>query len=129
MSWPLLLTRSLPGRACSMPLHREFSAIQLKTCKMIKRLRRPNDFVLATGILHSVREFVDIAYSAVGLNWREHVVGRNGILDARHPARPLCGRAARLQAATGWRPRVSFEEMVRIVVAAEERQSWTAFDV
>ncbi len=89
----------------------------------------PDDFVLATGVLHSVREFVEIAFSAVGLNWREHVVERSGVLEGRRAVKPLCGSAARLQAATGWRPRVSFEEMVRIMVAAEEGQSWTAFGV
>jgi len=95
----------------------------------ILQLGRPDDFVLATGVLHSVREFVEIAFSAVGLNWREHVVERNEVLEGRRAAKPMCGSAARLQAATGWRPRVSFEEMVRIMVAAEEGQSWTAFGV
>ncbi len=95
----------------------------------ILQLGCPDDFVLATGVLHSVREFVEIAFSAVGLNWREHVVERGGVLEGRRAVKPLCGSAARLQAATGWRPRVSFEEMVRIMVAAEEGQSWTAFGV
>ena len=95
----------------------------------ILQLGCPDDFVLATGVLHSVREFVEIAFSAVGLNWREHVVERGGVLEGRRAVKPLCGSAARLQAATGWRPRVSFEEMVRIMVVAEEGQSWTAFGV
>jgi GDPmannose 4,6-dehydratase len=95
----------------------------------ILRLGCPDDFVLATGVLHSVREFVEIAFSAVGLNWREHVVERSGVLEEWRAVKPLCGSAARLQAATSWRPRVSFEEMVRIMVAAEEGQSWTTFGV
>jgi len=95
----------------------------------ILRLDCPDDFVLATGVLHSVREFVEIAFSAVGLNWREHVVERSGVLEESRAVRPLRGSAAKLQAATGWRPRVSFEEMVRIMLAAEEGQSWTAFGV
>lgn len=93
----------------------------------ILQLGCPDDFVLATGVLHSVREFVEIAFSAVGLNWREHAVERSGVLEGWRAVKPLCGNAAKLQAATGWRPRVSFEEMVRIMVAAEEGQSWTAF--
>lgn len=88
---------------------------------------RPDDFVLATGVLHSVREFLELAFSAVGVDWREHVVVRKDVLEGWSAAKPLCGRAEKLQAATGWRPRVSFEEMVRIMVAAEEGQTWTAF--
>jgi GDPmannose 4,6-dehydratase len=95
----------------------------------ILQLGCPDDFVLATGVLHSVREFVEIAFSAVGLNWREHVVERSGVLEGWRAVKPLCGNAAKLHAATDWRPRVSFEEMVRIMVAAEEGQSWTAFGV
>ena len=95
----------------------------------ILRLGCPNDFVLATGVLHSVREFVEIAFSAVGLNWREHVVERSGVVEARGAVKPLCGNASKLQAATGWRPRMSFEEMVRTMVASEEGQAWTAFGV
>jgi GDPmannose 4,6-dehydratase len=89
----------------------------------------PDDFVIATGVLHSVREFVEIAFLAVGLDWREHVAERSGVLKGRRAAKALCGSAAKLRAATGWRPRVSFEEMVRIMVAAEEGQSWAAFAV
>jgi len=93
----------------------------------ILRLGCPDDFVLATGILHSVQEFVEIAFSAVGLNWREHVVERHGVLEGRLAARPLCGNSEKLRRATGWRPRVSFEEMVRTMIAVEGGKSWSAF--
>ena len=93
----------------------------------ILRLAFPDDFVLATGILHSVREFVEIAFSAVGLDWREHVVERRDVLDGRRSVKPLCGNSEKLQTATGWRPRVSFEQMVRSMIAAEEGESWLAF--
>lgn len=92
----------------------------------ILRLDCPDDFVIATGILHSVREFVEIAFSAVGLNWREHVV-EWGVLQGRRAAKPLCGNSAKLGTATGWRPRVSFEDMVRTMIAVEEGKSWSAF--
>ena len=95
----------------------------------ILQLGWPDDFVLASGILHSVQEFVEIAFSAVGLNWREHVVERASILKGHSAEKPLRGSSAKLTAATGWRSRVSFEEMVRIMVAAEEGQSWAAFGV
>lgn len=87
----------------------------------------PDDFVLATGILHSVRELVEIAFSAVGLDWREHVVERHDVLDGRRAVKHLCGNSEKLHMATGWRPRVSFEEMVRTMIAVEEGKSWSAF--
>jgi GDPmannose 4,6-dehydratase len=90
-------------------------------------LECPDDFVLATGILHSVREFVEIAFSAVGLDWREHVVERRDVLQGRCAQKPLCGNSKKLQTATGWRPRMSFEDMVRKMIAVEEGQSWLAF--
>jgi len=93
----------------------------------VLQLDCPSDFVLATGILHSVREFVEIAFSIVGLNWQHHVVERRDLLEGRRAGKTLCGNAARLRAATGWCPRVTFEEMVRIMVAAEEGKAWSAF--
>jgi len=93
----------------------------------ILRLACPDDFVLATGVLHSVREFVEIAFSAVGLDWREHVVERRDVLYGRRVVKPLCGNSEKLQTATGWRSRVSFEDMVRTMIAAEKGESWLAF--
>lgn len=86
----------------------------------------PGDFVIATGVLHSVREFVEIAFSAVGLDWRQHVVERPDVLDRRRSVKPLRGNSEKLWTATGWRPRVSFEGMVRSMIAAERGESWLA---
>ena len=75
-----------------------------------------DDYVVATGEPHTVRDFVEIAFRAVGIDWREHVVEDGGIVRSQ-PGR-LVGDAAKLRARTGWRPSVTFEEMVRILVAA-----------
>lgn len=91
------------------------------------RLACPDDFVIATGVLHSVREFVEIAFSAVGLDWREHVVERLDVLDGRRAVNPLCGNPEKLQKATGWRSRLSFEAMVRTMIEVEKGKSWLAF--
>lgn len=93
----------------------------------ILRLACPDDFVLATGMLHSVREFVEIAFSAVGLDWREHVVERRDVLGGLRAAKPLCGNPEKLQKATGWRIRVSFEEMVRTMIEVEKGKPWLDF--
>jgi GDPmannose 4,6-dehydratase len=79
---------------------------------------RPDDFVVATGSMHSVREFVELAFGLAGLDWQEHVV-----IDPRY-FRPtevdeLCGDATKAREALGWTPRTTFPELVRIMLAAD----------
>ena len=75
----------------------------------------PDDFVIATGESHSVREFLDRAAECCGLDWNRHLV-----TDPRYlrPAEvdSLCGDASKARSVLGWAPRVSFEELVRIMV-------------
>ncbi len=76
------------------------------------------DYVLASGVSHSVRDFCKAAFSRAGLDWKEHV-----ILDPSF-VRPLDisetrGNASKARRELGWAPRTSFEELVRIMVDAE----------
>lgn len=79
----------------------------------------PDDFVIASGTLHSVRDFVGAAFEAVGLDWKEYVVQDAQVLSGVRPRSGLRGDYQKLHRATGWHPTVSFEEMVRAMVAAE----------
>jgi GDPmannose 4,6-dehydratase len=78
----------------------------------------PDDFVIATGAAHSVRELVRIAFEHVGLDPEEHVR-----LDPRflRPAEVehLVGDASKARDKLGWVPRTPFEEMVRLMVDAD----------
>jgi GDPmannose 4,6-dehydratase len=86
----------------------------------------PDDFVIATGTSHSVRDFLDVAFGHAGLDWHDHVV-----LDPRYlrpsEADHLEGDASKARELLGWKPTVSFEELVRTMVehdlelAARER--------
>ncbi len=76
----------------------------------------PGDFVVATGVARSVREFVEVAFGLAGLDWRKHVV-EDPSLVAR-PSPTLVGNARKLRTMTGWAPSVSFEEMVGILYRA-----------
>jgi GDPmannose 4,6-dehydratase len=75
----------------------------------------PDDYVIATGETHSVREFLDEAFRLVGLDWQEHVS-----LDERYlrPAEVdlLLGDASKARRQLGWQPQTSFNELVRIMV-------------
>lgn len=75
----------------------------------------PDDFVVATGESYSVREFLEEAFGAVDLDWREHVR-----FDERY-LRPtevdhLEGDASKAEAAFGWRPTTGFRELVKMMV-------------
>ena len=78
----------------------------------------PDDFVVATGETHTVREFCEIAFSAVGLNWEDHV-----ILDPRfmRPAEVdlLVGGPEKAEKILGWTPQVGFGELVAMMVEAD----------
>ncbi len=78
----------------------------------------PDDYVVATGVTHSVREFVELAFSHVGLDWRKFV-----IVDPEfyRPAEvhTLCGDASKIRQALNWTPEVSFAELVEMMVDAD----------
>ena len=80
----------------------------------------PDDYVIATGETHSVREFCQIAFAHVGLDWEGHVV-----LDDRfvRPAEVdlLIGDPSKAREKLGWSPTVSFPEMVRRMVDNDVR--------
>jgi len=79
---------------------------------------RPDDYILATNETHSVREFVEVAFERVGLDWKDFV--RH---DQRYerPAEVdlLIGDATKAKKILNWEPQVRFEELVRIMVDAD----------
>lgn len=78
----------------------------------------PDDYVIATGETHSVRELVDIAFSHAGLDWHDHVVIDSRYLRAAE-VDLLVGDYARAKRELGWAPEVNFEELVRMMVDAD----------
>ncbi|HEX7517165.1 MAG TPA: GDP-mannose 4,6-dehydratase [Chthoniobacterales bacterium] len=84
----------------------------------ILQLPEPSDFVVASGELHTVREFAQTAFDALGLDWRRHVETDARLL--RRTSAPMRGDSTKLRVATGWSPSVSFVELVaRLVHEAE----------
>jgi len=78
----------------------------------------PDDYVIATGVKHSVREFCEVAFGHVGLTWQDHVEVDQALL---RPAdvNTLCGDARKAKTQLGWEPDVSFKELVRMMVDAD----------
>jgi GDPmannose 4,6-dehydratase len=79
---------------------------------------KPDDFVVATGETHSVKEFLELTFKRLGLNWEDHVR-----YDARYerPAEVdlLLGDASHAQKTLGWKPRMSFQELVNQMVDSD----------
>jgi GDPmannose 4,6-dehydratase len=75
---------------------------------------RPDDYVIATGETHSVREFGEAVFSHVGLDWAQHVVS-DPILYRPADIENVCGDASKARRVLGWQPRVTFGELVRMM--------------
>jgi GDPmannose 4,6-dehydratase len=88
--------------------------------KMLQQAQA-DDFVIATGQSHSVRDLVEIAFSHVGLDWREHVVEDPALF---RPAEVdhLVGDASKARAALGWTPTVDFRGLVTMMVDEDMRR-------
>lgn len=78
----------------------------------------PGDYVIATGKSHSVREFCDIAFAYLGLDYADHVVSDAASGRPRDSAN-LVGNAAKATRLLGWRPQLDFEELVKMMVDAD----------
>ncbi len=78
----------------------------------------PGDYVIATGEVHSVREFADLAFRHAGLNWQDHVVEDEAL---RRPAEVdhLIGDPTKARTTLGWDPVIHFPELVRMMVDAD----------
>lgn len=82
---------------------------------MMLQADEPDDFVVATGVAHSVRDFLEIAFGYLELDYKEYVVVDP---DFMRPSEVdhLCGDATKIRNALGWEPEVGFEELVTMMV-------------
>ncbi len=85
---------------------------------LMMQAEEPDDYVIATGETHSVKEFLEEAFGLLDLDWREHVE-----IDPRYfrPAEVdlLLGDATKARTILGWEPKVSFKELVRIMMDSD----------
>jgi GDPmannose 4,6-dehydratase len=79
----------------------------------------PEDFVIASGESHSVRELVEVAFTRVGLDWQDHVRVDPMLQRGRAELHHLVGNPAKARARLGWEPRVGFTELVHLLVDAD----------
>jgi GDPmannose 4,6-dehydratase len=87
----------------------------------ILQLPKPDDFVVASGETHTVREFAQAAFAAASVDWSQHVETDTRLL--KRNSQPLRGDAGKLRKATGWAPTVTFIELVARLVREAEATS------
>jgi GDPmannose 4,6-dehydratase len=95
-----------------------FAGDYVEAMYLMMQQDQPDDFVIATGITHTVREFCEIAFSHLGLDYRDHVATDPRLM------RPVdvdtvAGDATKAQTALGWTPTVVFADLVRMMVEAD----------
>jgi len=95
-----------------------FAGDYVRAMWMMLQQPEPEDFVLATGKTHSIRELLEAAFGAVGLDWEEYVEIDPKLL---RPAEvdSLRGDASKAREKLGWEPQVGFEELIKMMVEAD----------
>ena len=90
----------------------------VKAMWLMLQQEEPDDYVIATGKSHSVKEIVELAFNEVGLDWQEYV--RIDERFMRHADVPeVRGDASKAKEKLGWVPETSFEELMRMMVRAD----------
>ena len=104
----------------NLDAHRDwgFAGDYVRAMWLMVQQDRADDYVIATGESHSVRELVEVAFSHAGLDWEKHVRVDKKLLrpaEVEH----LIGDASKARAELGWEPEVDFDRLVRMMVDAD----------
>lgn len=83
----------------------------------ILQIEKPGDFIIATGMKHSVKEFVEIVFDYLELNWRDYVKEDRNIVKKKGIS--LVGNPGELKSKTGWHPTVDFKQMIKLLLIEE----------
>jgi GDPmannose 4,6-dehydratase len=101
----------------NLDAHRDwgFAGDYVRAMWLMLQRDRPEDYVIATGVSHSVRDLIEIAFSRVGLDWQRHVRVDPELL---RPAEVdhLLGDASKARTELGWTPVVNFKQLVEMMV-------------
>jgi len=104
----------------NLDAHRDwgFAGDYVRAMWMMLQRDTPDDYVIATGVAHSVRELIEIAFARAGLDWQKYVRIDPAFLrpaEVEH----LLGDASKAKAELGWAPSVDFKQLVEMMVDAD----------
>jgi GDPmannose 4,6-dehydratase len=98
-----------------------FAGDYVKAIWLMLQQPEPSDFVVATGRAASVEDFCQLAFSHVGLHWRDYVVA-DPKMQRPAEVNSLCGDAHRARTILGWQHEVELEDLVAMMVEADLRR-------
>jgi GDPmannose 4,6-dehydratase len=104
-----------------------FAGDYVRAMHLMLQAPSPEDWVIGTGQTHSVKEFVEAAFEAVGLNYRNHVQ-RDPRFMRLAEVDTLMADASKAERSLDWRPKVSFHELVQMMVEADLKRLIDAKD-
>jgi GDPmannose 4,6-dehydratase len=96
-----------------------FAGDYVRAMWLMLQADEPGDYVVASGVAHSVRELVECAFRHAGLDWADHVRIDPALQRGAAELHDLVGDAAKARTLLGWAPTIGFEELVRMLVDAE----------
>jgi GDPmannose 4,6-dehydratase len=104
----------------NLEAHRDwgYAGDYVRAMWLMLQQERPDDYVIATGVSHSVRNLVEVAFGHAGLDWREYVRVDKKLFRPAEVDR-LVGDASKSRQVLGWQPEVDFEGLVRMMVDAD----------
>jgi GDPmannose 4,6-dehydratase len=104
----------------NLEAHRDwgFAGDYVRAMWLMLQQPTPDDYVIATGVSHSVRELVEEAFSHLGLDWKKHVRTDQSL---HRPAEVdhLIGDSSKARRQLGWEPKVNFRQLIRMMVDAD----------
>ncbi len=95
-----------------------FAGDYVKAMWLMLQQEKPEDYVIATGTNHSVKEFLELAFSRAGLHWKDHVV-IDPTLYRPAEVEHLLGDSSKAAKKLGWKPETTFEQLVNMMVDAD----------
>jgi GDPmannose 4,6-dehydratase len=91
----------------------------VRAMSLILQQNEPDDYVIASGVTHSVRDLVECAFEHVGLDWREHVEVDDSLRRGKAELHNLVGDPTKARERLGWEPSIDFRGLVHLLVDAD----------
>jgi GDPmannose 4,6-dehydratase len=95
-----------------------FAGDYIEAAWLMLQQEKPDDYVVATGVKHSVRELVELAFSHAGLDWQKYIESDPKLFRPAE-VNTLRGDSSKARRVLGWTPKVSFAELIRMMVDAD----------
>ena len=131
---PEFVTRKIASAAASISLGLEthvslgsldarrdwgFAGDYVRAMWLMLQQDEPGDYVIASGVSHSVGELAEAAFARVGLDWREHVRVDDALVRGKAELHDLVGDGSRAREHLGWTPSLDFDGLVNLLVDAD----------